>query len=159
MEKITLKNLKNAFELDTQMRKANKTSNEPILKLIKLINNENAIVKVDRTKNNFHRGSVVECLIKLLLKNQKSAKRYTNKNNRADLTLDGVKYEIKYSSSKGYAHYNPNQDLSNLIFVNQYGVYLTNGKNIVLDKCGKHIQDIKLTNDTRTLIDLTTITL
>ena len=98
-------------------------------------------------------------LIKLLLKNQKSAKRYTNKNGRADLTLDGVKYEIKYSSSKGYAHYNPNQDLSNLIFVNQYGVYLTSGKNIVLDKCGKHIQDIKLTNDTRTLIDLTTIAL
>ena len=117
------------------------------------------MVEVDSTAKSLNRGSVVECLIKLLLKNQKSAKRYTNKNNRADLTLDGVKYEIKYSSSKGYAHYNPNQDLSNLIFVNQYGVYLTSGKNIVLDKCGKHIQDIKLTNDTRTLIDLTTIAL
>ena len=45
MEKITLKNLKNTFELDTQIRKANKSSNEPILKLIKLINNENAIVE------------------------------------------------------------------------------------------------------------------
>ena len=157
--KLTLTNLKNAFELDTQMRKGNKTSNEPILKLIKLINNDNAIVRVDRTKNNFHRGSVVECLIKLLFKNQKSAKRYTNKSNRADLYIDGVKYEIKYSSSKGYAHYNPNQDLSNLIFVNQYGVYLTSGKNIVLDKCGQHIKDIKLTDDTTTLIDLTTISL
>ena len=159
MEKITLKNLRNTFELDTQMRKANKSSNAPILKLIKLINDDSAMVEVDTTSKSLNRGSVVECLIKLLLKNQKSAKRYTNKNGRADLTMDGVKYEIKYSSSKGYAHYNPNQDLSNLIFVNQYGVYLTSGKNIVLDKCGKHIQDIKLTNDTRTLVDLTTIAL
>ena len=156
---MTLKNLKNAFELDTKLRKCNKSSNEPILKLINLIDNDSAIVEVDSTAKSLNRGSVVECLIKLLLKNQKSAKRYTNKNGRADLTMDGVKYEIKYSSSKGYAHYNPNQDLSNLIFVNQYGVYLTSGKNIVLDKCGKHIQDIKLTNDTRTLVDLTTITL
>ena len=159
MEKMTLKNLKNAFELDTKLRKCNKSSNEPILKLINLIDNDSAIVEVDSTAKSLNRGSVVECLIKLLLKKQKSAKRYTNKNGRADLTMDGVKYEIKYSSSKGYAHYNPNQDLSNLIFVNQYGVYLTSGKNIVLDKCGKHIQDIKLTNDTRTLVDLTTITL
>ena len=159
MEKLTLKNLRNTFELDTQLRKSNKSSNAPILKLIKLINDDSAMVEVDTTSKSLNRGSVVECLIKLLLKNQKSAKRYTNKNNRADLTLDGVKYEIKYSSSKGYAHYNPNQDLSNLIFVNQYGVYLTSSKNIVLDKCGKHIQDIKLTNDTRTLIDLTTIAL
>ena len=159
MEKITLKNLKNTFELDTQIRKGNKSSNEPILKLIKLIDNDSAMVEVDSTAKSLNRGSVVECLIKLLLKKQKSAKRYTNKNGRADLTMDGVKYEIKYSSSKGYAHYNPNQDLSNLIFVNQYGVYLTSSKNIVLDKCGKHIQDIKLTNDTRTLVDLTTITL
>lgn len=156
---MTLTNLKNAFELDTQMRKANKSSNEPILKLIKLIDNNSAIVEVDSTAKSLNRGSVVECLIKLLFKNQKSAKRYTNKNGRADLTLDGVKYEIKYSSAKGYAHYNPNQDLSNLIFVNQYGVYLTSGKNIVLDKCGKHIKDIKLTSDTRTLIDLSIIPL
>ena len=159
MEKLTLKNLKNAFEFDTLTRKCNKSSNEPILKLIKLINNDSAMVEVDSTAKSLNRGSVVECLIKLLFKNQKSAKRYTNKRNKADLYIDGVKYEIKYSSSKGYAHYNPNQDLSNLIFVNQYGVYLTSGKNIVLDKCGKHIQDIKLTNDTRTLIDLTTITI
>ena len=158
MEKMTLKNLKNAFELDTQMRKANKSSNEPILKLIKLIDNNSAMVEVDSTAKSLNRGSVVECLIKLLLKEQKSAKRYTNKNNRADLSINGIKYEIKYSSSKGYAHYNPNQDLTNLIFVNQFGVYLTSGKNIVLDKCGKHIKDIKLTDDTHTLIDLTTIT-
>ena len=83
---MTLKNLKNAFELDTQLRKCNKSSNEPILKLIKLVDNDSAMVEVDTTSKSLNRGSVVECLIKLLLKKQKSAKRYTNKNGRADLT-------------------------------------------------------------------------
>ena len=50
-------------------------------------------------------------------------------NTESDLVVNGVKYEVKYSSAKGYAHYNPrNQDLSNLIFVDRYGVYLTSGK-------------------------------
>lgn len=153
MKKLSLKQVKEIFTLDTLTRKANKSSNEPILKLISLVHNDNATIEVDTTSKSLNRGSVVECLIKLLLKNQKSAKRYTNKNSRADLSMDGVKYEIKYSSSKGYAHFNPNQDLSNLIFVNQYGAYLTSGENIILDKCCKHIKDIVMNKNVQTLID------
>ena len=63
-----------------------------------------------------------------------------------------TKYEVKYSSAKGYAHYNPNQDLSNLIFVDRYGVYLTSGKNILLDKCGKHIQTIVMNKNVKVLV-------
>lgn len=141
-EKITLKTLKSMFELDNQTRPANKSSNYAILTLIDLINDNARVVECERSKGGsiLNRGSVVECLTKLLINDQKSAKKYLSK--RCDLIHEGVKYEIKYSSSKGYAHYNPRQDLSNLIFVNQYGIYLTSGDHIILDKCGKHIKDI-----------------
>lgn len=141
-EKITLKTLKSMFELDNQTRPANKSSNHAIITLIDLINDSARLVECERSKGGsiLNRGSVVECLTKLLINDQKSAKKYLAK--RCDLIHEGVKYEIKYSSSKGYAHYNPRQDLSNLIFVNQYGIYLTSGDHIILDKCGKHIKDI-----------------
>lgn len=141
-EKITLKTLKSIFELDNQTRPANKSSNHAIITLIDLINDSARMVECERSKGGsiLNRGSVVECLTKLLINDQKSAKKYLAK--RCDLIHEGVKYEIKYSSSKGYAHYNPRQDLSNLIFVNQYGIYLTSGDHIILDKCGKHIKDI-----------------
>ena len=123
MKKVSLKQVKEIFELDTQTRKANKSSNEPILKLIQLVHNDKATIEVDTTSKSLNRGSVVECLIKLILKDQQHAKRYNNKGGRADISIDGVKYEIKYSSSKGYAHFKPNQHLSNLMFVYQYCVY------------------------------------
>ena len=141
-EKITLKTLKTMFLLDNAKRPANKSSNHAIITLIDLINDNNRIVECERSKGGtiLNRGSVIECLIKLLINDQKSAKKYLAK--RCDLINNGVKYEVKYSSSKGYAHYNPRQDLTNLIFVNQKGIYLTSGDHIVLDKCGKHIKDI-----------------
>lgn len=149
----TLKQVKEIFLQDTLTRKANKSANAPIIKLIDIINNENARIscETNQSASALNRGAVVECLIKLLLNNQKSAKKSANET-RADLVKDGVKYEIKFSSSKGYAHYNPNQNLDNLIFVNQYGVYLTSGANIILDKCGKHIQDIKMNKNVKTLL-------
>lgn len=145
-EKITLKTLKSMFELDNQTRPANKSSNHAIITLIDLINDSARLVECERSKGGsiLNRGSVVECLVKLLINDQKSAKKYLAK--RCDLIHEGVKYEVKYSSSKGYAHYNPRQDLSNLIFVNQYGIYLTSGDHIILDKCGKHIKDIDYKN-------------
>lgn len=150
-EKITLKSLKQMFLLDNAKRPACKSSNYAIIKLIELINDNNRIVECERSKGGtiLNRGSVVECLVKLLINDQKSAKKYLAK--RCDLIHEGVKYEIKYSSAKGYAHFNPRQDLSNLIFVDSTGIYLTSGKNILLDKCGKHIQTIVMDNNVKAL--------
>lgn len=145
-EKISLKALREMFIMDSVKRPANKTSNHAIITLIDLINDNTRVVECERSKGGtiLNRGSVVECLIKLLINDQKSARKYLAK--RCDLIHEGVKYEVKYSSSKGYAHFNPRQDLSNLIFVNQYGIYLTSGEHIILDKCGKHIKDIDYKN-------------
>lgn len=149
MLKLTLNEVKNIYTNDSITRKANKSANKPILTLIDLIKKPNATIEVIEGKGGLlSRGVVVECLIKMLF-NQNA--KWSNSG--YDMQYKGVNYEIKYSSSKGYAHYNPNQDLSNLIFVNQYGVYLTSGKNIVLDKCGKHIQDIKMNNNVKTLLE------
>lgn len=149
----TLATVREIFEKDTQTRKANKSANAPIIKLIDIINNDNARIscETNQSASALNRGAVVECLMKLLLNGQKSATKSAN-DTRADLVKNGVKYEIKYSSSKGYAHYNPRQNLDNLIFVNQYGAYLTSGANIILDKCGKHIQTIKMNKNVRTLL-------
>lgn len=148
----TLLEVREMFVRDTMERKANKSANEPIIKLIDMINNDNATIECEpnNSKGALNRGSVVECLIKLLLTKNNNAKKSYNALD-ADLEVKGVKYEIKYTSSKGYAHYNPKQDLSNLIFVDRYGVYLTSGKNILLDKCGKHIQTIIFDNNVKTL--------
>ena len=143
----TLRQVRNLFNKDTELRKGNKSSNEPIIKLINLVNNDNAIIDCEPNNSGtaLNRGSVVECLIKMLAyKTNKVSKAYNE--TQADLIVNGVRYEIKYSSSKGYAHYNPNQDLSNLIFVDASGIYLTNGNEIVLDKCGKHIKTINKVN-------------
>jgi len=149
----TLKEVKEIFIQDTLTRKANKSANAPIIKLIDIINNNNARIscETNQSASALNRGAVVECLIKLLLNDQKSAKKSANET-RADLIKNGVKYEIKYSSSKGYAHYNPRQDLTNLIFVDNTGVYLTSGDNIILDKCGKHIQTIIMNKNVKTLL-------
>jgi hypothetical protein len=149
----SLKEVKEIFINDTLTRKANKSANAPIIKLIDIINNNNARIscETNTSASALNRGAVVECLIKLLLNDQKSAKKSDNQT-RADLIKNGVKYEIKYSSSKGYAHYNPRQDLTNLIFVDNTGVYLTSGDNIILDKCGKHIQTIKMNKNVKVLL-------
>lgn len=149
----TLKEVKKIFLQDTLTRKANKSANLPIIKLIDIINNDSARIscETNQSASALNRGAVVECLIKLLLNGQKSATKSANET-RADLVKDGVKYEIKYSSSKGYAHYNPRQNLDNLIFVDNSGVYLTSGANILLDKCGKHIQTIVMNKNVKTLL-------
>ena len=149
----TLKEVREIFLQDTQTRKANKSANLPIIKLIDIIANDSARISCETNQSGtaLNRGAVVECLIKLLLNDQKTAKKSANET-RADLIKNGVKYEIKYSSSKGYAHYNPNQNLDNLIFVDNTGIYLTSGANIILDKCGKHIQTIKMNKNVKVLL-------
>lgn len=149
--KRNLKEVREMFEYDSLVRKGNKSSNEAIINLIAMVDNDNAVIECDGTSI-MNRGSVVECLIKLLaLKVDYASKSYNNI--ESDLIVNGVKYEVKYSSAKGYAHYNPNQDLSNLIFVDRYGVYLTSGKNILLDKCGKHIQTIIMNKNVKVLVE------
>lgn len=150
--KKTLLEVKTLFELDTQNRKANRSANAPIIKLIEMVGNDNAVIECETNIKGtcLNRGATVECLVKLLLTKSDSASK-VNDNSQADLVLKGRNYEIKYSSSKGYAHYNPNQNLDNLIFVDNTGVYLTTGKNILLDKCGKHIQTIVMNKNVRVL--------
>lgn len=149
--KKNLSQVREMFESDSLARKGNKSSNEAILKLIAMVDNDNAVIECDGTSI-MNRGSVVECLIKMLaLRVDYASKAYNN--NESDLVVNGIKYEVKYSSAKGYAHYNPDQDLSNLIFVDRYGVYLTSGKNILLDKCGKHIQTIVMNKNVKVLVN------
>lgn len=148
--KKNLKEVREMFENDSLARKSNKSSNEAIINLIAMINNDNAVIECDGTSI-MNRGSVVECLIKILALNVEYASKAFN-NTESDLVVNGVRYEVKYSSAKGYAHYNPDQDLSNLIFVDRYGVYLTSGKNILLDKCGKHIQTIVMNKNVKVLV-------
>lgn len=150
--KRTLKQVKELFVADTIARKGNKSANAPIIKLIELVANDNATIECETNIKGtcLNRGATVECLIKLLLNKTDNASK-VNDNSVADMIIKGVNYEIKYSSSKGYAHYNPRQDLSHLIFVDNTGVYLTSGKNILLDKCGKHIQTIVMNNNVKVL--------
>ena len=149
--KKNLSQVREMFESDSIARKGNKSSNEAILKLIAMVDNDNAVIECDGTSI-MNRGSVVECLIKMLaLRVDYASKAYNN--SESDLVVNGVKYEVKYSSAKGYAHYNPDQDLSNLIFVDRYGIYLTSGKNILLDKCGKHIQTIVMNKNVKVLVN------
>lgn len=146
MKTLTLNEVKNIFVKDYQKRPNNKSSNEPLIKLIDIINKPNATISViDGKQGLLSRGVVAECLIKMLvLKLDKSEWS----SNGADFEYKGKPFEIKYSSAKGYAHYNPTQCMDNLIFMDRYGIYLTNGKNIVLDKCKKHIQTINKANAT-----------
>ena len=143
--KKTLKQVKQEFIADTQKRPANKSANKVILNLIDLVNNDNATITADASKggNIASRGVVAECLIKLW-KTQANNAEWSPKG--SDLKINGEEWEIKCSTSKGYAHYNPEQKLNNLIFVNQYGIFETrNGQDvIILDKCRKHIQSIKV---------------
>lgn len=149
----TLAQVKQIFINDTLTRKENKSSNAPILKLIDIINNDNAIIDpiANKKKTGLNRGGVMECLIKMYITKTTYAKQSRN-NTTTDFEHNGKIYEIKFSSSKGYAHYDPRQDLTNLIFADQTGVYLASGENIVLDKCGEHIKTIKINRNVKTLL-------
>lgn len=152
---LNLNTIKKMFIEDTAKRKANKSANQVVLNAIELVETTNADLKIncDLSKggNIPSRGIIIENLIKVWYKNssQKTTK-YSIKG--YDFKVNGVGFEVKASTSKGYAHYNPNQDLSNLIFVDGSGIYLTSGDNIILDKCGKHIQTIKMNRNVKTLV-------
>lgn len=155
LQLIKLSVIRSLFNNDTKTRPANKSANQVIIKLLDLINNDNAQITYCRASalsDMPSRGITAECLAKMWLNSQKSA-RWQMNDKRADTYLNGEPIEIKCSTSKGYAHYNPNQKIGKLLFINQYGIYLTTGDNIVLDKCGRHIQTIKMNKNVQTLIE------
>ena len=141
---INLKALKEMFEKDTQNKPKNKNCNNAIIQLINLINDYSKIIKCELAKGGIvlNRGSVVECLIKLLLTNQKTTSKY--KANKNDIRLDGVGYEIKYTNSVAYASLSAkqrkdydNKDFKPLILVDNFGVYLSNTQYYIIAKNGK----------------------
>lgn len=150
---LSLARVRDILNTDTANRPANKSANQVLINLLNLVNNDNAKITICGTSTGaLNRGATAECLVKMWLNNQKSAKWACN-DKRADTIHNGKAYEIKCSTSKGYAHYNPKQNLDRLIFVNQYGIYQTTGANIILDKCGKHIKDIKMNANVKTLVE------
>lgn len=144
VKSINLKQLKEMFEKDTQNKPKNKVCNNPILELIKLIGDYSKIIKCELAKGGIvlNRGSVVECLVKLLLTSQKTTSKY--KANKNDIKLDGVGYEIKYTNSVAYASLSAkqrkdydNKDFKPLILVDSFGVYLSNTQYYQIAKNGK----------------------
>ena len=150
MKTYTLKTIKELLEKDYKTRPNNKSSNMPLIQLIDLINKPTNEISIIETKGTaLNRGVIAECLIKMYFnKLDKSAWASSG----SDFTHKGIEYEVKYSSAKGYAHYNPAQNMENLIFMDRFGIYLTNGKNVILDKCKKHIQTINKANATALLV-------
>ena len=141
---INLKQLKEMFEKDTQNKPKNKVCNNPILELIKLIDDYSKIIKCELAKGGvvLNRGSVVECLVKLFLTNQKTTSKY--KANKNDIKLDGIGYEIKYTNSVAYASLSAkqrkdydNKEYKPLILVDSFGVYLSNTQYYQIAKNGK----------------------
>ncbi len=140
MKTYTLKSIKEMLVKDYYTRPNNKSSNEPLIKLIDLINNPLNEISIIETKGSaLNRGVIAECLIKMFYSKENKTQWSPS---GVDFSYNGINYEIKYSSAKGYAHYNPSQDLTNILFMDRFGIYLTSGENLVLDKCGKHIQTI-----------------
>ena len=144
VKSINLKQLKEMYERDNVNKPKNKICNNPILELIKLINDYSKIIKCELAKggNVLNRGSVVECLVKLLLTNQKTTQKY--KANKNDIKLDSIGYEIKYTNSVAYASLSDkqraeydNKQFKPLILVDSFGVYLSNTQYYQIAKNGK----------------------
>lgn len=145
---MTLKELKQIILENNNQKPKNKNANQPLLYMINLINNDNAVIVCERASSKttmVNRGSAMECLIKLWLFDNDKAIKGVNQY-QSDLTYNGIEYEVKYSSPIAYAHYNPKQDLSNLIFADTTGIYVSYNGGVVLDKCGKHIKTINKDN-------------
>ena len=150
---MTLKELKQIILENNNQKPKNKNANQPLLYMINLINNDNATIVCERASsksNMVNRGSAMECLIKLWILEGNEAIKGVNQY-EADIVYNGIKYEVKYSSPIAYAHYNPKQDLSNLIFADTSGIYVSFNGGIVLDKCGKHIKTINKDNALKVL--------
>lgn len=141
---MRLSDVKQMFELDNLKNSKREICNYAILQLIDLINDNNKSITCEMAKSGLvlNRGSAVECLVKLLLNNQKSASKYqANKN---DINLNGTGYEIKYTNSVAYGSFSEkqkteynNKQYKPLLLVNQNGIYLSNTEYYDICKNGK----------------------
>lgn len=140
---FTLETIKKQLISNTYEKPNNKASNQLFINLIDIINQpQNQIEIITSNLNNatLNKGVIGECLVKMIL-NKSNFEAW--KSNGYDLQINGIDIEIKTSTSKGYAHYCKEQNLDIMLFLDQQGLYLTNGnENIILDKCKKHIQTI-----------------
>ena len=120
----------------------NAPTDNTIIEMLENTNLEYLTVEIARGGSVFNRGSVVECLVKLFLTNQKTTSKYAQ--GRNDINLNGVGYEIKYYNSVAYAslskkqqqQYN-NKEYKPLIAVDSYGVYISNTQYYKIAKNGK----------------------
>lgn len=137
----TLEQIKKLYERDNEVRKGNKSANKAIIKLVEIIGKPQNTIGCEPTKGGTipNRGSVVECLVKMLLLKAEHTDKYGA--GETDMELNGKDYEIKYSSPKGYASYSGTIK-SDVIFVDQYGMYKAKPQDLIFDKCGRHIQTI-----------------
>lgn len=131
---LSIRSVRDMYINDTKANAKNHTCNDAIISLCDMLDN-NAQITCEIAKGGkvLNRGSVVECLIKLLLKDQKSASKYSA--GRVDLKLNNHDYEIKYTNSVAYASISNKQlkeyengDYKDLILVDTYGVYRSNTK-------------------------------
>lgn len=134
IQTLSIRSVREMYLNDTKANAKNHTCNDAIISLCNMLDNNAQITcEVARNGKVLNRGSVVECLIKLLLKNQKSASKYSA--GRVDLKLNNHDYEIKYTNSVAYASISEKQlkdyekgDYKELIMVDPYGVYRSNTK-------------------------------
>lgn len=144
---FTLETIKKQLISNSYEKPNNKASNELFINLINIINqpkNKIEIITSNLNTATLNKGVIGECLVKMLL-NKSNFEAW--KSNGYDLKINNIDIEIKTSTSKGYAHYCKSQNLDIMLFLDQKGLYLTNGtKNAILDKCKKHIQTINKNN-------------
>lgn len=143
IQTLSIRSVREMYLNDTKANAKNHTCNDAIISLCNMLDNNAQITcEVARNGKVLNRGSVVECLIKLLLKNQKSASKYSA--GRVDLKLNNHDYEIKYTNSVAYASISEKQlkdyengEYKELIMVDPYGVYRSNTKYYNFAKNGK----------------------
>lgn len=113
-----------------------KCSNNVILNLIELINNDFDIqVEPTRSNSMLNRGSIVECLIKLVFDKRK---RHVVKNaNGSDLYKGAYEYEIKFSTTFAYASNNNANHEMPILLVCESGVYKTTYDKLNINKSNK----------------------
>ena len=136
LKTITKNQLIALVEENSRLQPKAKTSNNVILNLIDLIDNDFDIqVEPTRSNSMLNRGSIVECLIKLIF--DKRRKHVLKSAGGSDLYKGSKEYEVKFSTTFAYAsNNNTNKDIP-IILVCESGVYETTYDNLIINKYNK----------------------